>query len=174
MKRELLVAAGAITIVTAGLAGCSKSDDSSKEDTSTTSTSATATSSAASSTTSATAAPGTGSSDAGTAIVTVDGNPLSMGGQVVCETSPEGKFSIQIGEPITGVIVGLEKDGSVVHGVGLGEVNGVVLSFTEGVPGNTATATKTDNNYKVSGTATGQDSSGKEVSKPFEVDATCP
>jgi lipoprotein LpqH len=94
---------------------------------------------------------------------------------VVCSTT-DGKFSIAIGEPIVGTIVGLEPDASVVHIVGLGNtVNGVVLSFTEGAPGNTATATKDGNNYKITGTATGTDTAnGQQISKPFEIDATCP
>jgi lipoprotein LpqH len=94
---------------------------------------------------------------------------------VVCSTT-DGKFSIAIGEPIVGTIVGLEPDASVVHFVGLGNtVNGVVLSFTEGAPGNTATATKDGNNYKITGTATGTDTAnGQQISKPFEIDATCP
>jgi hypothetical protein len=72
---------------------------------------------------------------------------------------------------VTGIIVGLEPDGSAVHSAGLGTVDGVVLSFTEGAPGNTATATKTGNFYKITGTATGVDNAGQQVSKPFEVDA---
>jgi hypothetical protein len=58
---------------------------------------------------------------------------------VVCATT-DGKFSIAIGDVITGVIVGLEQDASKVRGVGLGDVNGVVLNCTDGVPGDTATA----------------------------------
>jgi lipoprotein LpqH len=93
---------------------------------------------------------------------------------VVCATN-EGKFSIAIGDMITGVIVGLEQDASVVHNAGLGTVDGIVLSFTEGAPGNSATATKNGNTYKITGTATGTDNSGaNQVSKTFEVDATCP
>jgi lipoprotein LpqH len=92
---------------------------------------------------------------------------------VVCETN-QGKFSIAVGDMLTGIIVGLEQDGSVVHNAGLGTVDGVVMSFTEGAPGNTATATKTGNAYKITGTATGVDNAGKEVSKPFEVNVTCP
>jgi lipoprotein LpqH len=76
---------------------------------------------------------------------------------------------------ITGVIIGLEPDASAVHNAGLGTVNGVVLSFTEGVPGNTATASKDGNTYHISGTATGvDDKNGQQVSQPFTVDATCP
>ena len=92
---------------------------------------------------------------------------------MVCSTT-NGKFSIAIGDMLTGVIVGLEQDGSVVHNAGLGTANGVVMSFTEGVPGNSATVVKTGNNYKIAGTASGVDNSGQQVSKDFTVDVTCP
>jgi lipoprotein LpqH len=92
---------------------------------------------------------------------------------VVCSTT-DGKFSIAIGEVITGVIVGLEPDASAVHNVGLGDVNGAVLSFTEGVPGNDATAIKDGNNYTITGTATGSDNANQQVSKPFAIDVTYP
>ena len=85
-----------------------------------------------------------------------------------------GKFSIAIGDMLTGVIVGLEQDASAVHNAGLGTVNGVVMSFTEGAAGNSATAVKTGNNYKITGTATGVDNSGQQISKHFTVDVTCP
>ncbi|ULN39656.1 lipoprotein LpqH [Mycolicibacterium crocinum] len=105
--------------------------------------------------------------------MTIDGQPRQVDGPVVCSTN-DGKFSIAIGEVITGVIVGLEQDASKVRNVGLGDVNGVVLNFTDGVPGDTATATKDGNTYTIKGNASGSDSNGKQVSKPFEVVATCP
>jgi ipoprotein LpqH len=175
VKRELLIAIGAATIVVAGVAGCSNNNKSSSPPSSATSSSATQSASATQSTTIATSS-GTASSAAGSAKITIDGQPQNTSGQqVVCSTT-DGKFSIAIGEPIVGTIVGLEPDASVVHIVGLGNtVNGVVLSFTEGAPGNTATASKNGNNYKITGTATGTDTAnGQQISKPFEIDATCP
>ena len=169
MKRELLIVVGAATIVVTGVAGCSNGTKSPNTSSSTT-TSPSATTSSTTATVSGAASPGSGS-----AKVTVDGQPQNITGPVVCSTT-DGKFSIAIGEPITGVIIGLEPDASVVHGVGLGTVNGVVLSFTEGVPGNNASATKDGNNYKVTGTATGvaEANPAQQVSKPFEVDVNCP
>ena len=85
-----------------------------------------------------------------------------------------GKFSIAIGDMLTGAIVGLEqvriggpqcrarhcqRGGHELHG---------------GAPGNGATAVKTGNNYKITGTASGVDASGQQVSKDFTVDVTCP
>ena len=168
MKHELLILVGAATVV-AGVAGCSNGTKSPNTSSSTT-TSSSGTTSSAPATVSGAASPGPGS-----AKVTIDGQPQNIAGPVVCSTT-DGKFSIAIGEPLTGVIVGLEPDASVVHGVGLNSVNGVVLSFTEGVPGNNASATKDGNNYKVTGTATGiaEANPPQQVSKPFEIDVTCP
>ena len=167
VKQDFVIAIGAATVIVAGVAGCSNGNKSSSTTSSatTSSTSATATSTVATTSSSAAAA--------GPATVIIDGQPQNVGGPVVCSTT-DGKFSIAIGEVITGVIVGLEPDASAVHNAGLGTVNGVVLSYTEGVPGNTATATKDGNSYKVTGTATGVDTTGQQVSKPFEVDVTCP
>ena len=50
----------------------------------------------------------------------------------------------------------------------------MVLNFTDGVPGDTASATKDGNTYTIKGNASGSDATGKQVSKPFEVVATCP
>ena len=74
------------------------------------------------------------------------------------------------------IIVGLEPDASVVHGVGLGIVDGVVMSFTEGVPGNTATATKDGNTYNITGTASGvsEANPAEQITKPFDISVTCP
>jgi lipoprotein LpqH len=170
VKRELLVAAGVATIVV-GVAGCSSDNKSTS-----TSSSSTTSSSSSSATTSSSSAPAPSSTPAaapGETKVTIGGAPQNVGGPVVCETN-QGKFSIAIGDMVTGIIVGLEPDGSAVHSAGLGTVDGVVLSFTEGAPGNNATATKTDKFYKITGTATGVDNAGQQVSKPFEVDVTCP
>ena len=157
MTVQFLSAVGAVAILMVGAVGCSK--DESSTDSKTTAV-----------TTSAAAAP-TGGTAA--AKVTIDGQPKTVDGAVVCATT-DGKFSIAIGDVITGVIVGLDQDASKVRGVGLGDVNGVVLNFTDGVPGDTATATKDGNTYTITGNASGSDSTGKQVSKPFEVVATCP
>ena len=165
MKRDLLIAVG-LAIVVAGAAGCATAEET-RGDRGSEGASAPASEPAGPT---ASAAPAVAP---GTANVTIDGQTRNGVGPVLCETNA-GKFSIAIGEPLTGIIVGIEPDGSVVRGVGLGDVNGVVLSFTEGVPGNDAKATKDGNNYKIKGTATGTDSANATVSKPFEIDVTCP
>jgi lipoprotein LpqH len=164
VKSGLLIAVGATAIV-AGMAGCSSSDKASGP-------SSAAASSAAPGSSSAPASAGTPAAS-GQPQVIIGGQPQSVSGPVVCSTT-KGKFSIAIGDMVTGVIVGLEQDGSAVHNAGLGTVNGVVMSFTEGAPGNSATATKSGNNYKIRGTASGVDKSGQQVSKDFTVDVTCP
>jgi ipoprotein LpqH len=165
VERALLVAVGAATIVT-GIAGCSGDNKAASSSTP-------ASSSAASSASTAPATPNASPAAAGQPQVTIGGQPQNVGGSVVCSMT-NGKFSIAIGDIMTGVIVGLEKDGSAVHNAGFGTVDGVVMSFTEGAPGNSATAVKTGSNYKITGTATGVDKSGQQVSKDFSVDVTCP
>jgi lipoprotein LpqH len=110
---------------------------------------------------------------AGPVQVTIGGQPQHVSGQVVCATN-NGKFSIAVGDMATGIIIGLEPDASVVRDAGLGTVDGVVMNFTEGVPGENATATKTGNTYKITGVASGTDATGAQVHKPFEVSVTCP
>jgi lipoprotein LpqH len=161
MNVQWLSAVGAVAILVVGAVGCSKGGSSTEAKT---------TSAATSSAPAATGAPAAG---AGSTKVTIGGQPKQVDGAVVCSTN-DGKFSIAIGDMVSGIIIGLEPDASKVRDVGLGDVNGVVLSFTDGVPGQTATATKDGNTYTVKGTATGVDQAGQSVSKPFEVVATCP
>ncbi len=144
--------------------GCSTSDRAS-----------TAATSSASDTSSSPAAPTSAdAAQAGPATLTIDGQPANAAGAVVCSTT-DGKFSIAVGDLGTGFIVGLEPDGSVVHNVGLPIMdNGLVLSYTEGVPGNEASASKDGSTYTVTGTATGTDNANAPISKPFEIEVTCP
>ncbi|MDT5045139.1 MAG: ipoprotein LpqH [Mycobacterium sp.] len=164
VKRELSIAVATAATVVVGVAGCSSGNKASGPSSSSATSSATTSSAPASSSTPAAGGP---------AQVTVGGQPLNVGGPVVCSTT-DGKFSIAIGEVITGVIVGLEPDASVVHNAGLGTVDGVVMSFAEGVPGENASATKNGNTYHITGNASGVDNAGKQVNKPFTVDVTCP
>ena len=169
MKSALLMAVSAATVV-AGIAGCSSDNKAAPSGAASV---AASSSSAASSASPVPASPNASPAAAGQPQVTIGGQPQNVAGPVVCSTT-NGKFSIAIGDMLTGVIVGLEQDGSAVHNAGLGTVNGVVLSFTEGAPGNSATAVKTGSSYKITGTATGLDNSGQQVSKDFTVDVTCP
>jgi ipoprotein LpqH len=168
LKRELLIAIATATAI-AGVTGCSSGNKSSGPASS---------SAAPSSATSGASAPGTAAPPPPPATppakITVDGQPLPVTDPVDCN-SKDGKFSIAIGQPFIGVIVALEQDASVVHLVGLGDINGLNYNFTEGVPGQSATATKSGNTYHVTGTASGTDNKGKQqATKPFTVEVTCP
>lgn len=168
MNRELLIAIATATAI-AGVTGCSSGDKSSGPASS---------SAAPSSATSGSGASGTAAPPPPPATppakITVDGQPLPVTDPVDCN-SKDGKFSIAIGQPFIGVIVALEQDASVVHLVGLGDINGLNYNFTEGVPGQSATATKSGNTYHVTGTASGTDNKGKQqATKPFTVDVSCP
>ena len=168
MKRELLIAIATATAI-AGVTGCSSGNKSSGPASSSAAPSSATTSSGASGTAAAPPPPATPP-----AKVTVDGQPLPVTEPVDCN-SKDGKFSIAVGPPFIGVIVALEPDASVVHLVGLGDINGLSYNFTEGAPGQSATATKSGNTYHVTGTASGTDNMGKQqANKPFTVDVTCP
>jgi lipoprotein LpqH len=171
VKHELLIVVGAAWVVTAAVAGCSGDNHASGPASNAPAmTAATAATVSAGPTSVLNATPAA----SGEPRVIIGGQPRDVGSKVMCSMT-NGKFSIAIGDPITGVIIGLEKDGSAVHDAGLGTVDGVVLSFTEGVPGNEAAATKTGDLYKITGTAVGTDNTGQQVTtKPFEVDVSCP
>ncbi len=163
MIRGLVVGACGAAIVVAGMTGCSSKDKSE---------------SPAASTPAATSVQAGGvsaSAGAGTAKVTIDGQPKEMQGQVVCSTMG-GNFNIAIGEAGSGVAVVMSPDASKVTSVGLGNINGTVLGFQDGAPGGNASATKTDKTYKVTGTATGVDMANpmQPMTKPFEIEVTCP
>ena len=167
MKRGIVVAVAGAAVLVAGLSGCSKDEKK---------TEASSSSASATSAVSATSGTATASAGAGTAKVTIDGQPQNINGQVVCATAG-GNYNIAIGEATTGIAVVMSEDASNVQSVALGNVNGVTLGYTPGVPGGAnATATKDGNNIKVTGTATGVDMANpmQPVTKPFEIEATCP
>jgi ipoprotein LpqH len=156
VKRSVTVAAAATAIVVVGLSGCSSNKTS-------TSSSSNGTSAAASA--------------SSTAKVTIDGKDQNVQGAIAC-TSAAGNVNIAVGGATTGIgVVLTDASPPSVKSVGLGNVNGVTLGYTPGVPGaGKATATKDGNNYKISGTATGVDMANpmQPVNKPFEIDVTCP
>jgi ipoprotein LpqH len=160
VKRSVTVAAAATAIVVVGLSGCSSNKSS--------------TSSGGSSAPSA-AAGSTGGTAA--AKVTVDGKDQNVQGTVVCSTVA-GDFSIAIGGQASGVAAVLTTaDPPAVKSVGLGTVGGVVLGYAQGSPQGNASATKDGNKYKITGTASGADTANPMagmVTKPFEIDVTCP
>lgn len=168
MLRGLTVGVGGAAILIAGLVGCSskKSESASSGDKA---------SEAPSSAVSATSGSVTASAGAGTATVTIDGQPKDVKGQIACTTAG-GNLDIAVGDASTGIAVVMSPDASKVTSVGLGNVNGAVLGFQDGASGASATATKDGNTYKITGTATGVDMANpmQPMSKPFEIDVTCP
>jgi lipoprotein LpqH len=157
---------GGAAVLIAGLSGCSSGDKSSSSS-ATSEASSSSVSSSVSESASATAAPG------GTK-VTIDGEPKEINGTVVCQAMG-GNMNIAIGEATTGIAaVVSEGDTPTVTSVGLGNVNGVTLAVGAGA--GEATAQKDGNTYKISGNATGIDMANPmaPVTKPFEIEVTCP
>jgi ipoprotein LpqH len=161
VKRGILVGIAGAAIVVAGLAGCS----SNKSNTSSSSSSSAVTASASATT------------GASTAKVTIDGQNQNVNGTVSC-VAAGGNVNIGIGDATTGIgAVISDADPPVVHSVGLGNVSGVTLGYSDAAPGQgNAQATKDGKSYTIKGTATGVDMANplQPVSKPFEVDVACP
>jgi ipoprotein LpqH len=171
VKHGLLVAVGGAAIVIAGLSGCSSGDKSASSSSSASSEASSSASASASETASAsaTAAPG------GTKVA-IDGQDQQVNGTVVC-ASMGGNVNIAIGEATTGIAaVVSEGDSPTVQSIGLGNVNGVVLGYQQGTGQGEAKAEKDGNTYKISGSATGVDMANPmtPVTKPFELEITCP
>lgn len=148
---------GGAAMVIAGLAGCSSNDGSSESSTT------------SSNTASATSAPSS-------AKVTIDGQDQEIQGTVAC-TSMGGNVNIAIGQATTGIgAVVTEADPPAVQSVGLGNVNGVTLGFQQGTGQGNAEVEKDDKTYNIKGNATGIDMANplQPVTKPFEIEVTCP
>jgi lipoprotein LpqH len=155
------VAAIATAIAVVALSGCSSEKSA---------TSSTGTSSKGSSATVVT--PGGGNA---TKLI-IDGKDQNVQGTTVC-TKEFDNVTIAIGGPATGIVAALTgTDPPKVVTVDLGNVNGVTLDYAAGSGKDDAKVTKDGNTYKITGTATGVDPAhlGQLVSKPFEIDATCP
>ncbi|WP_068187344.1 lipoprotein LpqH [Mycobacterium sp. UM_CSW] len=155
MKRGIVVGVAGVAVVVAACAGCS----SNKSSTGTSSSSAPAA--------------------AGPQVV-VDGQNQNVSGQVTCN-SANGVTTIGIGDPTAGVGAVVSNDNPpIVHSVGLGSVNGIALGFSDAAPNQASNAGAAVNgrSYAIKGTATGTDMSNpqqpKTVTKPFELDVTCP
>jgi lipoprotein LpqH len=154
VKRGILVGAAGVSIVIASCAGCSDNKSN------------------------------TGASSAPPAPpapqVIVDGKNLNVSGPVTC-TPAGNNINIGIGDPANGVGAVVSKDNPpIVHAVGLGTVDGITLGFADAAQdqsGN-AGAAATGNSLQIKGTAVGPDMSNpqqpQQVSKPFEMDVTCP
>ncbi len=118
-------------------------------------------------------------STGGHAKVTVDGKDQNLSGPVTCQKAG-GELQIGIGQagsPTAVAIQATNANPPTIHQIALGTINNVALAYQQGTPGASAQATKDGNGYKFSGTATGIDKTNPMagmVSKPFEIDVTCP
>lgn len=177
MKRAFAVAVSGAAILIGGLVGCS--NDSSNSDRVNEATESAksavneATETAKSAVTSATDAAREAMDGPS---VSIDGEDQNIEGDVTC-AAMGGNIQIAIGDAAGGVGAQVsEGDDPVVRSVGLGNVGGVALGYTEGAPGGEATATKDGNTYTITGTASGADMANpmEMVTKPFEIKVTCP
>ena len=155
IKRGTVVGVAGAAMVVAGLVGCSsnKSNPSSS-----------------SSTLPAAAGPQ----------VIVDGQNRNITGQVGC-TADGDNINISIGDATNGIgAVISNANPPIVHSVGLGNVNGITLGFSDAAPNQSGNAGAAHNgkSYTIKGTATGVDMSNpqqpQQVTKSFEMDVTCP
>ncbi len=156
MKRGIVVGVAGVALAVAACAGCSSNK-----------------SSTGASSSSGAAAPSGPQ-------LTVDGQNQNVSGQVTCNTA-NGVVTIGIGDATAGIGAVVSTDNPpIVHSVGLGSVNGVALGFSDAAPNQASNAGAAVNgkSYAIKGTATGTDMSNpqqpKTVTKPFELDVTCP
>jgi lipoprotein LpqH len=158
VKRGIVVGVAGVALVVAAGAGCSSNKSS--------------TGSSGSSSPAAAAAAGP--------VLIVDGQNQNITGQVTC-TAAGDNTTIGIGDPTAGLgAVVSNGNPPLVHSVGLGTVNGVALGFSDAAPnqsGSAGAAVK-GKDWAIKGTATGTDMSNpqqpQQVTKPFELDLTCP
>ena len=155
MRREIVVGVAGVAMVAAACVGCSSNK-----------------SSTGASSSSAPAATGPQ--------LTVDGQNQNVTGQITCNTA-NGVITIGVGDATAGIGAVLSTDNPpIVHSVGLGNVNGVALGFSDAAPNQASNAGAAVNgkSYAIKGTATGTDLSNPQqpqtVTKPFELDVTCP
>jgi ipoprotein LpqH len=155
VRREIVVGVAGVAMVAAACVGCSSNKSSTG---------------ASSSSTPAATGPQ----------LTVDGQSQNVTGQITCNTA-NGVITIGVGDPTAGIGAVLSTDSPpIVHSVGLGNVNGVALGFSDAAPNQASNAGAAVNgkSYAIKGTATGTDVSNPQqpqtVTKPFELDVTCP
>ena len=152
-KSGILVGIAAAATVVAGMAGCSSNKSNTSSPTGSSS-----------------------SAPVGNQVI-IDGQNQNVTGQVSC-TPANGKVNIGIGDPSTGIgAVVSSGNPPVVQAVGLGNLTGVTLGYSAGAPNQGAVqATKSGNAYTIKGTATGVNMANpqQQLTKPFEMDVTCP
>jgi lipoprotein LpqH len=158
VKRGIVVGVAGVAVAVAACAGCSSNKSS----------------------TGSSGAPSSSASAAAGPQVVVDGQNQNVNGQVTCN-SANGVTTIGIGDATAGLGAVVSNDNPpIVHSVGLGNVNGIALGFSDAAPNQASNAGAAVNGkaYAIKGTATGTDMSNpqqpKTVTKSFEMDVTCP
>ena len=154
MKRGIVVGVAGVAVVVAACAGCSSNKSS-------------------------TGASSSAPAAAGPQLI-VDGQNQNVTGQITCN-SANGNTAIGIGDATAGLGAVVSNDNPpIVHSVGLGNVNGVTLGFSDAAPNQASNALAAVNgkSYAIKGTASGVDMSNpqqpKQVTRSFELDVTCP
>jgi ipoprotein LpqH len=127
---------------------------------------------------SSTSSPAPGSPAPGPAEkVVIDGQVQQVSGPVSC-TPAGGNINIGIGESTNGIgAVVSTANPPVVQAVGLGNLTGATLGYSAGAPNQgTVQATQNGKSYTIKGTATGVNMANPQqtLTKPFEMDVTCP
>ena len=163
MKRGMVVGVASVAVVVAASAGCHNNKSNTTAPTATTAPTS--------------GAPGPAPAAAAPQVI-VDGQNLNVAGPVTC-TAAGSNTNIGIGDAASGVgAVVSNGNPPIVHAVGLGSVNGITLGFADAQGGNTAGAAVDGKSYQIKGTAVGVDMSNpqqpKQVTKPFQMDVTCP
>jgi len=154
VKRGIVVGVAGVAVVVAACAGCSSNKSS-------------------------TGASSSAPAAAGPQLI-VDGQNQNVTGQITCN-SANGNTTIGIGDATAGLGAVVSNDNPpIVHSVGLGNVNGVTLGFSDAAPNQASNAGAAVNgkSYAIKGTASGVDMSNpqqpKQVTRSFELDVTCP
>ncbi|WP_077087573.1 lipoprotein LpqH [Mycobacterium rhizamassiliense] len=156
MKREIVVGVAGVAMAVAACAGCSSNKSNS-------------------------GAPSSSGAPAPAATqLIVDGQNQNISGAITCNTA-NGVLTIGVGDATAGIGAVLSTDNPpIVHSVGLGNVNNVALGFSDAAPNQASNAGAAVNgkSYAIKGTATGTDMTNPQqpqtVTKPFELDVTCP
>ncbi|SPM34359.1 lipoprotein LpqH, partial [Mycobacterium rhizamassiliense] len=156
VKREIVVGVAGVAMAVAACAGCSSNKSNS-------------------------GAPSSSGAPAPAATqLIVDGQNQNISGAITCNTA-NGVLTIGVGDATAGIGAVLSTDNPpIVHSVGLGNVNNVALGFSDAAPNQASNAGAAVNgkSYAIKGTATGTDMTNPQqpqtVTKPFELDVTCP
>lgn len=114
----------------------------------------------------------------GSATVVIGGKRTELSGHLICSHTGDGNFNIVMSNSTQtySLAVSLSNDLTKVRSVGLGNIDGVSLSFQEYQAGLEASASRDGNTYTVTGTGVGfnKDDLNTQINEDFTVVASCP